>query len=93
METALRTVETPAPSEAIGLQDIPLALLAIDLLPDPGSQKQMAAAAKSKDLLERIAALLTPGIQPSLLRMLLDDEAETVRQLAASKLRELESVH
>ncbi len=90
MEAELRTTDTPPP-EGVDLQDIPVALQALDLMPDPGEKKRMAAAAKSKDVLARIGVILTPGIQPSLLRMLLDDEVETVRQLAASKLRELEA--
>lgn len=92
MEAALRGADTPRPTDEIDLQDIPVALQAMELMSDPGDKKRIAAAAKSKDLLERVGAILTPGIQPSLLRMLLDDEVETVRQLAASKLRELESV-
>jgi predicted DNA-binding WGR domain protein/3-methyladenine DNA glycosylase AlkC len=93
MEAALRAADTPPPPDEIDLQDIPVALQTMDLMPDPGDKKWMAAAAKSNFLLVRVGAILTPGIQPSLLRMLLDDEVETVRQLAACKLRELEAAH
>lgn len=69
-------------------EDFVAALSALTLMPDTSNPKAMALAAKSKDWLERSAAALSPGMQPSLLRMLLDDPVETVRQLAAKPLRE-----
>ena len=88
---AVLATDTQLVPNKFSLQEIPAALQSMGLMPDPSDKKAIAAAAKSEDFLERVGAILTPGIQPSLLRMLLDDEAETVRQIAASQLRELEA--
>ena len=74
-----------------GTADIATALEAMDLLPEPGDKKAIAAAAKSSNMLARVGAALTPGIQPSLLRMLLDDEFKGLRQIAVHRLREMEA--
>jgi predicted DNA-binding WGR domain protein len=91
LEAAVCATDAPLPPEHVELHEIPAALKALGRMPDPTDKNAVAEAAKSDDLLKRVGAILTTGIQPSLLRMLLDDELETVRQLAANKLRELES--
>lgn len=65
------------------------ALTALDVLPETGDKKAIAAAAKSHDWLERAAVTFCDGVQPSLLRMLLDDEVEVVKQLAIHRLKML----
>jgi hypothetical protein len=61
------------------------------LLPSQSDAKQIAKAAKSKDWIERVGATLCEGIQPHLLRMLLDDEVAVVQQLATRRLKEMEA--
>ena len=52
---------------------------------------ELAAFAKSRDWLKRAAVTFRDEVQPSLLRMLLDDEVKVVRQLALRRLKALES--
>ncbi len=91
VEASLRATGSLAVSGAVELKDVATALSAMDLIPEPGDKKAIAAAAKSSDVLARLGALLSPGMQPGLLRMLLDDELEAVRNIAANRLRELEA--
>jgi hypothetical protein len=81
----------PAPprlsAEVLSEDDIRGALDRLDLLPSADDKKAIAAAAKSKDALERIAAVLSPGVQPSILKMLLEDPVESIKSMAAEKLR------
>ena len=87
----IKAAGTPAVLAAIELAGIATALQAMDLLPEPGDKKAIAAAAKSSNMLARVGAALTPGIQPSLLRMLLDDEFKGLRQIAVHRLQEMEA--
>ena len=87
----IKAAGTPAVLDAVELAGIATALQAMDLLPEPGDKKAIAAAAKSSNMLARVGAALTPGIQPSLLRMLLDDEFKGLRQIAVHRLREMEA--
>ena len=64
-----------------------LAFDALGLMPPEGDKRAIAKAAKSKDWLERAAATYAPGIQPSLLKVLLEDPVEAVRQCAVARLR------
>ena len=64
-----------------------LAFDALGLMPAEGDKRAIAKAAKSKDWLERAAATYAPGIQPSLLKVLLEDPVEAVRQCAVARLR------
>ena len=81
----------PPPPDGVKMTDIATALQAMDLMLDPEDKKAVAAAARSKDMLSRVAVTLVPNILPSLLRILVHDEVEVVRQLATRRLREAES--
>lgn len=79
-------------AEPVVLKDVSdsefrLAFDALGLMPAEGDKRAIAKAAKSKDWLERAAATYAPGIQPSLLKSLLDDPVEAVRQSAVAQLR------
>jgi hypothetical protein len=69
------------------LRGAALAYNALGLMLPEGDKRAIAKAAKSKDWLERAAATYAPGIQPSLLKVLLEDPAEAVRQCAVARLR------
>jgi hypothetical protein len=71
--------------------DLLVPLAALDFLPIPSDAKQIAKIAKSSDWVDRARVTLCEGIQPSLLRMLLDDEVEVVKQLAIRRLKEMET--
>ena len=83
----------PAPlsAESLGEDGIRNALDRLDLMPQAQDKRAIAAAAKSPEVLRRVAAVLSPGIQPSVLKMLLEDPVESVKTLAAEKLRGMES--
>jgi hypothetical protein len=79
-------------AEPVELKDLSnsefrLAFDALGLMPPEGDKRAIAKAAKSKDWLERAAATYAPGIQPSLLKVLLEDPVEAVRQCAVARLR------
>jgi hypothetical protein len=79
-------------AEPVVLRDVSdsefrLAFDALGLMPAGGDKRAIAKAAKSKDWLERAAATYAPGIQPSLLKVLLQDPVEAVRQCAVARLR------
>jgi hypothetical protein len=79
-------------AEPVVLKDVSdsefrLAFDALGLMPPEGDKRAIAKAAKSKDWLERAAATYAPGIQPSLLKVLLEDPVEAVRQCAVARLR------
>ena len=79
-------------AEPVVLKDVSdsefrLAFDALGLMPSEGDKRAIAKAAKSKDWLERAAATYAPGIQPSLLKVLLEDPVEAVRQCAVARLR------
>lgn len=76
--------------DQLSVEDFLAPLTALGLIPDPSQAKSIAAAAKSKDWLVRAAAVFSQGIQPSLLRMLMDDDVEVVKQLAIHRLKEIE---
>ena len=59
-------------------------------MPDAKEKRAIAASAKSPDMLIWLAAVLSPGIQPSVLKMLLEDPSDSVRALAVEKLHILE---
>jgi hypothetical protein len=83
----------PAPlsAEYLGEDGIRSALERLDLMPQAQDKRAIAASAKSPEVLRRVAAALSPGIQPSVLKMLLEDPVQSVKALAAEKLRSLES--
>jgi hypothetical protein len=81
----------PEPLGDVSDADFVLALSELNLYPEDADKKTVAKAAKSKDWLERAAATFSPSIQPSLLRMLLDDEVEVVKQLAMRRLKGLDA--
>jgi len=90
MDDAVSAKYTPSTPNNVELHEIPAALKALRCsMLNQTDKNAVARAAKSEDLLERVGATLAPGIQPSLLRLLLDDEVESVRQLATYRLREL----
>jgi hypothetical protein len=64
-----------------------MAFDALGLMPAEGDKRAIAKAVKSKDWLERAAATYAAGIQPSLLKVLLEDPVEAVRQRAVARLR------
>ena len=79
-------------AEPVVLKDVSdsefrLAFDALGLMPSEGDKRAIAKAVKSKDWLERAAATYAPGIQPSLLKVLLEDPVEAVRQCAVARLR------
>jgi len=79
-------------AEPVVLKDVSdsefrLAFDALGLMPAEGDKRAIAKAAKSKDWLERAAATYAAGIQPSLLKVLLEDPVEAVRQCAVARLR------
>ena len=92
VEAAVSATDTPSTLNNVELHEIPAALKALlcSML-NQKNKNSVASAAKSEDLLDRVGATLASGIQPSLLRLLLDDKVESVRQLASYRLRELES--
>jgi hypothetical protein len=91
IESAM-TDPVPVPDHTVlQVADLLLPLAALNLLPASSNAKQIAAAAKSNDWIERVGATLCEGVQPSLLRMLLDDEVPLVRQLAIRRLKEMEA--
>jgi hypothetical protein len=93
VEAALWGQKPMAPAFDVLQEDgIRLALDRLDLMPNPKDKRAIAAAAKSADMLSRVAAVLSPGIQPSVLKMLLEDPVESVKALATEKLHALEAV-
>ena len=93
VEEALWGPERPLPTFDVLQEDgIRAALDRLDLLPPAQDKRAIAAAAKSPDTLRRIAAILSPGIQPSVLKMLLEDPVNSTKAFAAEKLRALETV-
>lgn len=78
-------------SDQVSEEEVVAALQRLDLMPPAGDKRAIAAAAKSPELLRRLAAILSPGVQPSILKLLLEDEADCVKALAAEKLRALDS--
>jgi hypothetical protein len=84
----------PQPISAASLneEDFRTALDRLDLMPPADDKKAIAASAKSSEVLRRVAAALSPGIQPSVLKMLLEDPTECVKALAAEKLRAMEAL-
>lgn len=72
---------------SLSLDDVKTALQRLELVAGD-DRKSIAAATRSTDALVRAAAALSSGIQPSLLRALLEDSDPQVRQLAAMQLRE-----
>jgi len=91
VEASLRPESAGVVPHAITLEDIATALQAMDLMPERGDKKAVARAAKSLDGFSRLGAALSPDVQPSLLRMLLDDKLHVLRQIAAQRLREMET--
>jgi predicted DNA-binding WGR domain protein len=88
----IEVAEQPLESlEDITRAEIVLALKALEVYSDDMDKKATAAAAKSRDWLERVAATLSPATQLSLLKMLVEDEAEVVKRLAIDRLKKLES--
>ncbi|WP_158271623.1 WGR domain-containing protein [Limnohabitans sp. 2KL-1] len=81
----------PFSAESLGEEEIRAALQRLDLMPHADDKKAIASAAKSSHVLSRVAAALNPGIQPSVLKMLLEDTDVNVKALAAEKLRLMES--
>lgn len=75
------------PPEAASEENLRAALQALSLLPAKPDSKWATKAAKSKDWLERLAAVLSGLAPPSLLQLLVDDPEQTVRQLAIRCLR------
>ena len=67
------------------------AFKALNLMPDESDKKAIAKAVKSNDWLVRFAATYVPGIQPSLLKSLLEDSEDVVKQRAIACLKALES--
>ena len=72
--------------------EIVLALKALRVFPGETDKKAIAAAAKSRDWLERVASTLSPATQLSLLKMLVEDETLVVKQLAIDRIKSLESL-
>jgi predicted DNA-binding WGR domain protein len=64
---------------------------ALDLLPDESDKKAIAKAVKSNDWLARFAATYVLGIQPSLLKSLLEDSEIVVKQRAVACLKAMET--
>ncbi len=92
VEEALWGQKPPLPSFDVLQEDgIRSALDRLDLMPPAQDKRALAAAAKSPEMLRRVAAVLSPGIQPSILKMLLEDPVDSVKALAAEKLHALES--
>jgi hypothetical protein len=81
----------PFSAESLGEEEIRAALQRLDLMPHANDKKAIASAAKSSHVLSRVAAALNPGIQPSVLKLLLEDTDGNVKALAAEKLRLMES--
>jgi len=67
------------------------AFKALELLPDESDKKAIAKAVKSNDWLTRLAATYVPGIQPSLLKSLLEDSEDVVKQRAVACLKAMET--
>lgn len=67
------------------------AFKALRLLPDESDKKAIAKAVKSNDWLARVAATYVPGIQPSLLKSLLEDSEDVVKQRAVACLKAMEA--
>lgn len=90
VEDALWSPRPPLPSFDLLQKDgILSALRRLDLAPPVQDKRAIALAAKSPKMLRRVAAILSPGIQPSLLKMLLEDTVDNVKALAAATLREM----
>ena len=62
------------------------ALDRLKLIPSTADKKAMTNASMSKDWLERVATLLANGIPRGVMRLLSEDENETVRNLAINRL-------
>ena len=59
----------------------------LEVMPEEGNKRAIARACKSKDWLARAAATYAEAINPSLLKMLLEDPVDVVRQCAVARLR------
>jgi predicted DNA-binding WGR domain protein len=92
MEQAFEAVgSTASEQDLVDEDEVAWMLGMLDFMPPPNDKRAIAAAAKSPQLLQRIAAALSPGVQPSILKFFLDDSSQCVRSLAAQKLRALSS--
>lgn len=91
VQETLFSEQLPFSAESFGEDEIRVALQRLDLMPHVDDKKAIASAAKSSHVLSRLAAALNPGIQPSVLKMLLEDTDVNVKALAAEKLRLMES--
>lgn len=82
------TLEQATPDASrLSAADWVIGLTALGLIPQPGDSAAMARAAKSKDWLQRAAVTHCEKVQPSLLRLLMDDEIAVVRRLAVERLQ------
>jgi hypothetical protein len=59
----------------------------LEVMPEEGNKRAIARACKSKDWLARAAATYAEAISPSLLKTLLEDPVDAVRQCAVARLR------
>lgn len=86
-------IDKPEPKQGGSwqLDDFKVPLAVLGLLPQEGDTRKIAKAARSRDWLQRAAAAMAPDAQPHVLKMLLDDPVEIVRQLAAQGLRRIAS--
>lgn len=82
----------PATPDATRLtpQDFVAGLTALGLIPRHGDAKAITVAAKSGDWLQRAAMTYCEKVQPNVLRRLMDDEVEIVRQLAIRRLKAMD---
>lgn len=90
----IKILAEAAPPTLVNLSDAEwiLAFEALGLYPDPDDKKAVAKNAKSKDWMKRAAATFCSSIQPNQLKLLLDDSEQVIRQLAADRLRQRESI-
>lgn len=83
---SMKTRPSNINDDGLNLEDLLPPFMALNLISNWTDSKWPAKAAKSKDWLARVASAIFPETQPSILSMLLDDEVEVIRQIAAKRL-------